>query len=925
MKRLLCALFGLMFTIPAMSANLPSGYTELEYIQSDGTHYIDTGIVPGGKKIGMAAGFQFLSTSMGNGAPALIGSGVSDNTDNCRLWGIFSGKWRVKIADQGMSGGTPDTAYHDVRVNMTDGGAYLDGTKIWDVSSQITVPSTNTNPIYLFSDNGGGGVVSRAKIYYIRLYEGSTLIAEYIPAKNSSNEIGFYDTKNNNFLKVPTTFTGGRELDPCRNLFDPDAVTSNLAVNASGEEVVSTVSVVSAYIPVTAGQTMTVSWIKNYTSQENVRLHAYNSNKTWLSQVSSLESGTSHNGQRRSFSGTIPANATYVRLSIPGINSEIKIEQGSTATAYTPYDSSCHTSANACNNLFDKDQEYLHGYVDTSDGSFKKATGSSDVQRSFRIPCSPNTTYVLSGMTANSGWGSFTSDAVGTVATRYVTGNGTITTGANDRYLIGMAYAIGTQYDYRATLKIEQGEIATEYCTFRGGIKIATTKYNNAAFSSVVTALSNAVDTIKTVVSNTITQATAVANLHSGKQQRPDESCPNGKTCLLVEDDNGTPHWYEIIERAPGIVPAGSGYTQVEYLQSSGTQYIDTGVYITSNNLLVKTKVYSTTAGTSTEQDLFGNQDGTDGRTILGLTVTNNWFLYTRYGTGTATPSVTMPAAQNQIFNIETHIENGHKWLVVDGVASETGTATNISNANKTVQLFANGNTNYFFKGRMYYFQMWDNNTLVRDMIPARRNSDGVLGMYDTVSGNFFTNAGSGNFYAPDQYVPSAYTRLEYIESTGTQYIDTNITGSTNAIIDMQGTPLTGDTVVFMLAPINATAYQNGFGQYRSQIAGTPSFDIATRRVYNVSYTSSSMTVNGTTSSYYIANNVNLALFGSTATNRRIANAKLYSAKIYNNDTLLRDFVPAQHGSDVGMYDLVTGNFYTDANGGNFTAGPVAQ
>jgi hypothetical protein len=37
---------------------------------------------------------------------------------------------------------------------------------------------------------------------------------------------------------------------------------------------------------------------------------------------------------------------------------------------------------------------------------------------------------------------------------------------------------------------------------------------------------------------------------------------------------------------------------------------------------------------------------------------------------------------------------------------------------------------------------------LIRDFIPAKRNSDNVLGMYDTVSGQFFTNAGTGEFVA---------------------------------------------------------------------------------------------------------------------------------------------------------------------------------
>ena len=37
---------------------------------------------------------------------------------------------------------------------------------------------------------------------------------------------------------------------------------------------------------------------------------------------------------------------------------------------------------------------------------------------------------------------------------------------------------------------------------------------------------------------------------------------------------------------------------------------------------------------------------------------------------------------------------------------------------------------------------------LVRNFIPAKRNSDNVLGLYDLVNNVFYTNAGSGTFIA---------------------------------------------------------------------------------------------------------------------------------------------------------------------------------
>ena len=52
------------------------------------------------------------------------------------------------------------------------------------------------------------------------------------------------------------------------------------------------------------------------------------------------------------------------------------------------------------------------------------------------------------------------------------------------------------------------------------------------------------------------------------------------------------------------------------------------------------------------------------------------------------------------------------------------------------------------------------------------------------------------------------------------------------------------------------------------------------------------------------------------------ASMKLYSCKIYNNGTLVRDFVPAKNSSGtIGLYDTVNGACYTNAGSGTFTAG----
>jgi hypothetical protein len=58
-----------------------------------------------------------------------------------------------------------------------------------------------------------------------------------------------------------------------------------------------------------------------------------------------------------------------------------------------------------------------------------------------------------------------------------------------------------------------------------------------------------------------------------------------------------------------------------------------------------------------------------------------------------------------------------------------------------------NGSPRFGDERRISYFQYTDKTgTLVCDLIPCYRKSDGVIGMYDLVRGLFLTNAGSGSF-----------------------------------------------------------------------------------------------------------------------------------------------------------------------------------
>lgn len=57
--------------------------------------------------------------------------------------------------------------------------------------------------------------------------------------------------------------------------------------------------------------------------------------------------------------------------------------------------------------------------------------------------------------------------------------------------------------------------------------------------------------------------------------------------------------------------------------------------------------------------------------------------------------------------------------------------------------------------------------------------------------------------------------------------------------------------------------------------------------------------------------------------NKAMVNAKLFSCKIYENDSLIRDFRPCKMASDIiGLWDEVENKFYGNKGTGTFIAGP---
>ena len=251
--------------------------------------------------------------------------------------------------------------------------------------------------------------------------------------------------------------------------------------------------------------------------------------------------------------------------------------------------------------------------------------------------------------------------------------------------------------------------------------------------------------------------------------------------------------------------PLPSGYTRLEYIEGTGTQYIDTGVKPDST---MRVKVSFDPVSTR-DTFIFGARPSGNSSDLFALlhaaspdSLRDDW----------GNEKTSVPLSSVPISGTIDVDKNANKTTFNGSYVVTHGESTWSSQYNLYVfSCNENGVAKQPTKARVRAFDMWKSGEKVRGLVPARRASDGAVGMYDTVGGTFLGNLGSGAFKAgpevatttvdgaegavvtlkqfsvassklggggeqpPASPLPSGYTQLEYIEGTGTQYIDTDI------------------------------------------------------------------------------------------------------------------------------------------------------
>lgn len=221
------------------------------------------------------------------------------------------------------------------------------------------------------------------------------------------------------------------------------------------------------------------------------------------------------------------------------------------------------------------------------------------------------------------------------------------------------------------------------------------------------------------------------------------------------------------------------GYQELEYIESTGTQYITTNLYTQSNNISVKTKVY-TPSIPSTEQDIIGNYTPSvdDAKFVVGLSV-RKIFVYSRDSEGVEPDgnlySVELSGAQTLTIDAVYDHNAQQRILTYNGTTVQNSYQCSVQNNTQPIVLLAYYNGSNAFIGKIYYIKYYEDGVIKLDLIPCKNNL-GVVGMYDAVSNTFLTNSGTGNFIAgPYITAPTPEHPIDIVCNNGVIRVSRNL------------------------------------------------------------------------------------------------------------------------------------------------------
>ena len=405
----------------------------------------------------------------------------------------------------------------------------------------------------------------------------------------------------------------------------------------------------------------------------------------------------------------------------------------------------------------------------------------------------------------------------------------------------------------------------------------------------------------------------------------------------------------------------------VRYVESTGSQYVDTGVTGRWNtkveaqvewlefkdSSLIGSRTSSSSPNANSRLYLcYTYRHGSESSLNVIYTATNGVLAEVYYNSAAARWETNRIYDYSATLSATNDVGQTTTTINVDGLEIFNKSAPALDTG-RTLHLFAcnvAGTASYFSKARIYRVKIWQgpkdggDMTLQRDLVPCMKN--GRPGLYDTMSGDILYSGASTDLVCDeDSEVPDEY--VEYVESTGVNFIDTEIEARSGTEAEIEVATLHKRTFRKGLlgAITSGNVYFDLFHSYEASMAcsyGTRlttggSYSNGEKYYFRSSLAAGAQTlvkanydVEPTTNTVYEGTNetsidtgLSLYLFGRNS-NGNIADGgiyRLYGLKIKQDNVLVRDFKPCLKNGEFALYDDVSKRIFHAKRG--LLNGPV--
>ena len=187
---------------------LPSGYTRIGHIVSNGNQWIDTGVIPNSSNFSIKSLIRSNAETSAENWFVTIGHDKTSGAATFLQFGTNASLFAVHLTGVSVGGNTAANNI-DVEIDFSVSGntASLSGDATYTVTNASFGSGNYRSKSICICDG-------RWRTYGVQITVGGTLVRNLVPAKNASGVVGLYDTVGNTFYTSSGTGQFAEGNDP---------------------------------------------------------------------------------------------------------------------------------------------------------------------------------------------------------------------------------------------------------------------------------------------------------------------------------------------------------------------------------------------------------------------------------------------------------------------------------------------------------------------------------------------------------------------------------------------------------------------------------------------------------------------------------------------------------------------------------------